>query len=62
MTLLNAMIVQHGVRGAGHWWEDRQWEPKYWEKNLSQRHYFHHKAHTHCPVIEQWPLRQDTDS
>jgi len=46
----------------GHWWEERQWKPNNWEKNLFKRHSVHHKAHMHCSGIEKWPLRQDTDS
>jgi hypothetical protein len=40
------------------WWTDTETgNPKYSERNLSQRHYVHHKSHMDWPGIEQMPPR-----
>jgi hypothetical protein len=36
-----------------HWWNDTdRGKLKYWEKNLSQYHFVHHKTHMDRPGIE----------
>jgi len=39
--------------GMGHWWNDTdRGKLKYWERKLSQCHFFHHQSHTDWPGIE----------
>ena len=45
-----------------HWWKDNDWDKKkYREKDLSHRHFIHHKAKNDCPEVKPEPPRQQTD-
>jgi hypothetical protein len=42
--------------GLEQWWNDTDGgKPKYWERNLSQRHFVHQKYHMDRPGIETGP-------
>jgi len=48
--------------GMKHWWKDNDWDKKkYREKDLSHRHFIHHKAKNDCPEVKPEPPRQQTD-
>jgi hypothetical protein len=41
-----------------HWWNDSdRGKLRYWERNMSQCHFFHHKCHMDLPGIEARPNR-----
>jgi hypothetical protein len=54
-TQYTALVVDEWM-SMEHWWDDSdRGNPKYWEKNLSQCQFVHHKFHVDCPGIEPGP-------
>jgi len=44
--------------GMEHWWHDTdRGKLKYWERNLAESNFVHHKSHMDRPGIEYGPPR-----
>jgi hypothetical protein len=68
--ILLFLLLNYVVRCRGHiasviaimqqWWSDiDRGKSKYWDRNLSQCHFLHHKSHGNWPGIEPGPPRSE---